>query len=229
MKTINLKIAKLVIIAVIITMFSSCLKEEPIPTQTQMQGIWQVVSVHDDDLNTDITSNVSFPVVAFSLSSDNTVLSTAGPLFMYVVYGKSQYVQIASDINEVFDYSQLSFNGGEFFVAGGVVNRFTLEMKLEGLPGQHALTDLLSLIGINSQWMNVVIYHKFMNVGVTFDQTGQQMTWTIDNQTTATYNTKDQYGNYLLWNGWPVNNFSHCTIVLKKSANTLSDVVKQHI
>ncbi len=227
MKTTNITLLKSLAIIVIITCLVSC-QTETTPTQTQMQGIWQVTSVHDDDLNTDITKSVSFPVVAFSLSSDNTILSTAGPLFTYIVYGNSKYVQIASDIDEVFDYTQLSFNGGEFFVAGGVVSRFTIEMKLEGLPGQHALTTLLTDLGIDAQWLNIVIYHKFMNVAVSFDGTGKQMTWSIDSQTTATYNTKDQYGNYVLWNGWPVNNFSHCTIVLQKSASTLSDVVKNH-
>jgi len=227
MKKTYITILKSLAIIVIITFIASC-KQETTPTQTQMQGIWQVTSVHDDDRDTDITSRVEFPVIAFSLMSDNTVLSTAGPLFMYIVYGNSEYVQIASDMDEVFNYTQLSFNGGEFFVAGGVVSRFTIEMKLEGLPGQEALTDLLSLIGIDSQWLNVVIYHKFINVGITIDPTGQQMTWTIDNQTTATYNTKDQYGNYVLWNGWPVNNFSHCTIVLQKSASTLNQIVQSH-
>lgn len=226
MKKINFNILQSVIITFVITFFVSCQQETP-PTKSQMEGVWQMTNVYNDQ-GADITSCVQFPVVAFSLSSDNTIVSTAGPLFMYIVYGDSKYTQIAGDIDQIFDYTKLSFNGGEFFVAGGNVNRFTIEMKLEGLPGQHALTELLNLIGIAQDYLDVVIYHKFMNVGITFDLTGQQMTWTIDNQTTATYNTKDQYGNYVLWNGWPVNNFSHCTIVLKKCTNTIEDVVKQH-
>ena len=227
MKTINFKIAKPIIIAIIIVMFSSCMKEEPIPTKTQMQGVWSVSNVYNDQ-GADITSRVQFPVVAFSLSSDNTIVSTAGPLFMYVVYGDSKYTQIASDIDQVFNYVSLSFNGGEYFVAGGEVDRFTIEMKLEGLPGQKALTQLLNMLGIAQNYLDVVIYHKFMNVKIEFDSTGNQMTWTIDDQTTATYNTKDQYGNYVLWQGWPVNNFSKCRIVLKKQSVTIQDVVKAH-
>jgi len=227
MKTINFKIAKPIIIAVIIVMFSSCMKEEPVPTKTQMQGVWTVTNVYND-LGADITSRVQFPVVAFSLSSDNTIVSTAGPLIMYVVYGDSKYTQIASDVDQVFNYASLSFNGGEYFVAGGEVDRFTIEMKLEGLPGQKALTQLLNMLGIAQNYLDVVIYHKFMNVKIEFDSTGNQMTWTIDDQTTATYNTKDQYGNYVLWQGWPVNNFSKCRIVLKKQSVTIQDVVKAH-
>jgi hypothetical protein len=226
MKKRNINFLKPIVIAVIITIFASCQQETP-PTKSQMEGVWQATNVYNDQ-GADITSRVKFPVVAFSLSSDNTIVSTAGPLFMYVVYGDSKYTQIAADIDQIFDYTKLSFNGGEFFVAGGVVDRFTIEMKLEGLPGQHALTELLNLLGIAQDYLDVVIYHKFMNVKVTFDATGQQMTWVIDDQTTATYNTKDQYGNYVLWQGWPVNNFSHCTIVLKKCTNTIQDVVKQN-
>jgi len=203
------------------------MKEEPVPTKTQMQGVWTVTNVYND-LGADITSRVQFPVVAFSLSSDNTIVSTAGPLIMYVVYGDSKYTQIASDVDQVFNYASLSFNGGEYFVAGGEVDRFTIEMKLEGLPGQKALTQLLNMLGIAQNYLDVVIYHKFMNVKIEFDSTGNQMTWTIDDQTTATYNTKDQYGNYVLWQGWPVNNFSKCRIVLKKQSVTIQDVVKAH-
>src|SRR5271157_2956223 len=130
MKKTNIKILKSIVVIIVMILVASC-QQETTPTQTQMQGVWQVTSVHDDDLNTDITTSVSFPVVAFSLSSDNTVLSTAGPLFTYIVYGKSKFVQVAADLDLVFDYTQLSFNGGEFFVAGGVVSRFTIEMKLE--------------------------------------------------------------------------------------------------
>jgi hypothetical protein len=128
----------------------------------------------------------------------------------------------------VFNYVSLDFNGGEFFVGGGVQDRFTLEMKLEGLPGQKALTTLLDMLGITQDYLDVVIYHKFMDVGVSFDATGDQMTWNIDNTTTAVYNTKDNYGNYILWQGWPVNNFSKCQIVMKKRSVELKDIVTEH-
>lgn len=213
-------------IIVLFTFLASCLEEET-PTKTKMEGVWEVTAVYDESGN-NITSQVEFPVVAFYTASDNTVLSTAGPLIMYIVYGKSKYVTIASAIDEVFGYTSLDFNGGEFFVGGGQQDRFTLEMKLEGLPGQKTLTTLLDMLGITQDYLDLVIYHKFMDVGITFNTTDDQMTWTFDNQTTAVYNTKDNYGNYVLWQGWPVNNFSKCTIVMTKRSVELKDVVIEH-
>ena len=67
-----------------------------------------------------------------------------------------------------------------------------------------------------------------MNVGVSFNENDDQMTWEIDSQTTAVYNTKDNQGNYVLWQGWPVSNFSKCTIVMAKRSTELKDIVTSH-
>jgi hypothetical protein len=213
-------------ILIVLILFVSCLKDET-PTKTKMEGAWEVLNVYNA-AGTDVTNKVQFPVVAFHLSSDGTIISTAAPLIMYIVYGDNKFTQIAADIDQVFDYTSLDFNGGEFFIGGGVQDRFTLEMKLEGLPGQKALTTLLDMLGITQDYLDVVIYHKFMDVKVSFDATGDQMTWEIDNTTTAVYNTKDNYGNYILWQGWPVNNFSKCSIVMKKRSVELKDIVTEH-
>jgi hypothetical protein len=194
------------------------------PTKTLMEGVWTVTHVYDT-AGVDHVDQLKFPVTALSLSSDNTVIASASPMIMFIVYGGNKYTQIASDIDQVFNYANLSFNGGEYFVGDGVVDNFTIEMKLEGLPGQHAMTELLTMLGINSSFLNVVIYHKFQNVGIHFTDADNTMTWTIDDQTTAVYNTKDKYGNYVLWGGWPVNKFTRCTIVLAKQVKTLTQVV----
>lgn len=208
--------------------FASCdlIQDEP-PTKTQMEGTWEVTRATDITLGQDITSRVNFPITVFHLSSDNGIISTAGPLIMYIVYGDSKYVQIAGDIDQVFNYASLDFNGGEFFLDGGVQERFTLEMKLEGLPGQKALTTLLELIGIGNDYLDVVIYHKFIGVKVDFSEDYNTMIWTIDNSTTAVYNTKDNQGNYILWNGWPIGNFSKVEIVLEKRVKDIRDLVEE--
>ena len=226
MKKPRYKILKPITFLVIVTLFASCLKEET-PTKTKMEGVWEVTAVYNE-AGTDITQKVEFPVVAFHLSSDGTIISTANPLIMYIVYGDNKYTQIASEIDQVFNYLSLDFNGGEFFIGGGVQDRFTLEMKLEGLPGQKSLTTLLDMLNISQDYLDVVIYHKFMDVNVSFDASGNEMTWQIDNQTSAVYNTKDNYGNYILWNGWPVNSFSKCSIVMKKRSVELKDIVQEH-
>ena len=114
----------------VISLFFSCTVEET-PTKTKMEGVWEVTTVYNEQ-STDITKRVEFPVVAFHLSSDGTIISTSGPLIMYMVYGDNKFTSIASKIDQVFNYASLDFNGGEFFVGGGVQDKFTLEMKLEG-------------------------------------------------------------------------------------------------
>jgi len=198
------------------------------PTKSAMEGVWLVEMVTDSE-GQDITKRVSFPIVAFHLSSDNTVISTAGPLTMFLVYGNNKYTEISSKIDQVFNYTTLSFNGGEFFVGGGVEERFTLEMKLEGLPGQSALTTLLDIIGIGNDYFDTVIYHKFMDIKVNFRDDYRSMIWEFDNSTKAIYNTKDKYGNYLLWQGWPTDSFQKCKIYFTKKSTSLKELVEENI
>ena len=226
MKKYLLLSAKILSLIIVLCLPFSC-KIDETPTKTKMEGVWEVTNVYNEQ-GADITSKIEFPVVAFHLSSDNTVISTSGPLIMYVVYGDNKYTSIASKIDQVFNYTSLDFNGGEFFIGGGVEERFTLEMKLEGLPGQKALTTLLDMLGVTQDYLDMVVYHKFMNVGVSFNENDDQMTWEIDSQTTAVYNTKDNQGNYVLWQGWPVSNFSKCTIVMAKRSTELKDIVTSH-
>ena len=225
MKRFNI-ISVLLLLFVVSTSCDKLLHEEP-PTKTSMEGVWEAARVVTSD-GQDITSQLKFPVLAFHLSSDRTVISTAGPLIMYIVYGNNKYTQIASQVDQVFNYATLSFNGGEFFIDGGQQTRFTLEMKLEGLPGQKALTTLLEMIGIGNAYLDAVVYHKFLNVGIRFEDDYNTMIWDIDDKTSAVYNTKDSQGNYVLWNGWPTNSFQKCQIMFVKRAKDIRDLVREN-
>ncbi|MEI7594524.1 MAG: hypothetical protein WCK02_02170 [Bacteroidota bacterium] len=233
MKKLIKKLSVLMIISSLLIL-SSCVKDkEETPTKTRMEGVWEVTQAYNEN-GASILDSIKFPIAAFHLSSDGTIISTAGPMMMYVVYGGNKYTQIASKIDAVFNYANLDFNGGEFFVAGGVAPRFTLEMKLEGLPGQKTIKELLSIIGIDQSFLEFVVYHKFMDVKVSFDETVAEgapeiMTWEIDNTTKAVYNKKDQYGNLVLWNGWPVTNFSKCRFVLTKRTKDLKTIVQENV
>jgi hypothetical protein len=200
--------------------------EKPPTTKEKMMGVWQVTAATDEN-GASILSQINFPVTAFQLAEANSVNSTAGPMFMNIVYGNSNYTQIASQIDQVFDYTQLSLTEGEWFIDGGYPDRFTIEMKLQGLPGQAALTTLLNALGIAQNYLDVTVYHKFMNVNVTFENDSSSvMIWKFDDQTTAVYNTKDNYGNYVLWNGWPVTTFGRYTFTLTKRVNTLIQLIQ---
>lgn len=208
---------------------SSCKKEpDPTPTKQKMEGVWVVSEAYDStgaNIMTKIQNSL-IPLTAFYLSSDNTVLSTAGPMVTYVVYGDNKFTEIAAEINQYFNYANLTFNGGEFFVANGTPDRFALEMKLEGIGGgaTNTLAEILSIFGIQAQWLKTVVYHKFINVSVTFNDTDDKMTWVWDSQTEGRYNMKDEYGDYVLWGGWPVDAFSKCRFVLYKKSKSLNDV-----
>jgi hypothetical protein len=225
---IYLKDVFLLTVALSIVAITGCslLEIEQMPTKSKMQGVWEVVEAYDENGN-DIVDDINFPVTAFHLSSDNGVLSTAGPMIMMLVYGPSKYTSIASKIDQTFNYADFSTTNGEWFIEGGFPSRFTLEMKLEGLPGQKSLTTLLDLLGISKNYLDVTIYHKFKDVSVTFDLfTDTTMTWEFDNVTTAVYNKKDSYGEYVSWNGFQTDNFSHCKFVFRKRIGTLESVIK---
>jgi len=217
-----------VLFAISSILFASCdlFQEEP-PTKSNMEGLWEATSVLNSD-NQEIVQNLKFPVLAFHLSSDNTVVSTAGPLIMNIVYGENMYSQISSKIDQVFNYATLSFNGGEFFVGGGNQSRFTLEMKIEGIGGIKTLTTLLELIGVYPSFRVPIIYHKFMDIKVSFADKYETMIWDFDGMTTAIYNIKDQYGNYVLWQGWPVDNFQRCKITFRKRTKDIRDLVQDN-
>jgi|GEM_PF-564757 len=225
-------LSQLLIVAVIAFSMFSCEKDAPTPTKSRMEGaVWVVTEAYDSAGNNimDKFQNPLIPITAFYLSSDNTVLSTAGPMVTYIVYGDSKFTQVASIIDQVFNYANLSFNGGEYFVADGVVERFALEMKLEGIGGgaTNTLETILNMFNIQAQWLETVVYHKFLDVKVSFNQTNDLMTWEFDNSTWAKYNMKDDYGEYVLWGGWPVSKFSKCKFVLEKKTKNLQDVVSE--
>jgi hypothetical protein len=232
MKKANTLLLSISLFISVTFLFSSCEKEkDPTPTKTKMEGVW-VVSEAYDSAGVSILpkmQNSLLPLTAFYLSSDNTVLSTAGPMVTYLVYGDSKFTQIASNINQWFNYANLTFNGGEFFVADGTPDRFALEMKLEGIGGgvTNTLAEILSLFGIQAQWLKTVVYHKFMDVGVSFNDAGDKMSWSFDNSTYAAYNMKDNNGNYVLWYGWPISKFSKCRFVLSKKTQSLNDITHE--
>jgi hypothetical protein len=220
---------RITIVVLLAAFFVSCEKDAPTPTKARMEGaVWLVTEAYDSSGTSimDKFENPLIPITAFYLASDNTVLSTAGPMVTFLVYGDNRWTQISSVIDQVFNYAGLNFNGGEYFVADGVVDRFTLEMKLEGIGGSNTLETILNIFNIQAQWLETVVYHKFLDVQVSFNQDNTRMTWQFDTRTWAKYNMKDQYGEYVLWGGWPVTKFSKCKFVLDKKTKSLEDMVE---
>lgn len=195
------------------------------PTKPKMEGVWQVTEAYNED-GEDILADVSFPITAFYLNNDNTLQSTAGPMAMYLVYGKGNYTQIASKIDQLFNYTSLNLNGGSWFIADGPVDRFTIEFNLPIISGQTTLKTVLELLDINVRYLNTVVYHKFTKVKVTFDDMNDStMTWEFDDSTEAVYNTVDTEGNKVLWNDFSNTSFSQGKFVLTKRVKDMKDLI----
>lgn len=225
---------------------ASC-KQEETPTRTAMQGNWELVSAKDAAGN-DITSQIAFPVTAVQLTDDNGMLGTQGPMFTRIVYGDSKWIEVSSKIKQVFDYANLRMNTGEFFVGENVQTTFTVEAKLQATAavGGGSLKDILNIFGIQSSFLQETIYHKFTNVKVSFPNSSQKdgffsslggnnnnndsryntMVWEFTDATQAFYNYKDQNGNYVIWNGFPVGQFKKGTYTFQKFTTGLNEFVQ---
>ncbi len=196
-----------------------------------MQGVWKVNAVYDEE-GKNITEDVTTILPAYiHLDDKNSINSTCGPLFMYIVYGKSRFINVISRVDEIFDYADLSLTEGEWFIKkSGQTDFFTCEIKMK-FPGMNTLESILSDMGnINlgflEEMIEAVIYHKFIDVNIDVDDYNpDEMVWTIDNKTTPIYNTKNQYGEYVLWNGVNPNTYTHCRIHWKKQSKSILDLV----
>lgn len=219
---------RLLIVTLAVVSFTSCELNELLttPTKQQMQGTW-VLTKATDSQGIDITQKLSFPVTAIQLTDDNGMVGTMAPMFTYLVYGGSKWSEAAGKMDQLFDYINMRFNTGEFFVADGQVNNFTVEAKLQAtaIAGGGALTDILSIFGVNTSFLQQVIYHKFVNVAVFFDGK-DTMIWDFDPQTEAFYNYKNSVGNMVPWTGWSTNSFQKCRFVFTRKTLKLEDIVR---
>lgn len=194
------------------------------PTYEKMQGIWEVTEA-TNEYGDDILDKINFPKTIFQLGSNNSLTSTAGPMATYLVYGANKYTSVASKIDQVFDYTKLEPDDGEWFIENGVVSRFTMYFKLETVPGVSSVQDLLSLFGIYTPLLRQIIYHKFIDVNVTLES-DDVMVWEFDEDTKTKYYTVNGKGEEV-----PISistdNFSHCTFKLEKRVKDLKDIIKE--
>ena len=232
MKKISLFIGFITILS-----FQSCKKDEsvkePVPTKTLMQGTWELTAATDNE-GKDILSKVAFPVTVVQLNNSNGMMGTQSPMFTYIVYGGSKWIEVAGKIGQAFDYANFQFSDGEFFVGDGTPNFFTVEAKLKATAAAGNLGSILTAFGVEAPFINETIYHKFSNVKVTFpghdpvESDVTTMVWEFDNLTVGKYNIKDAEGNPALWDGWPTGSFTKSTFTFTKRIKTVIDVVKEH-
>lgn len=228
----NFRILLLAITAGLIV-FSSCEKEpDPTPTNELMEGVWELTAATQND--TSIYDKVtSFFPSFIQLDDKNSVNSTMGPLFMYIVYGDSRFINITSKLDEVFSYSDLSLTEGEWFIdKNKVVDNFTVEMKLR-FPTMQTLNDVFDLLQVDppeivADAVDIVVYHKFKYVTIDIsDDNPNQMIWEFTDNVVPVYNTKDQYGDPVLYEGVSTDSFSRCKLTFTKKVKSLTDLVTE--
>lgn len=224
-----------------LSMLQTACVNEPPPTKTLMQGNWELVEATDAQ-GQDIKSKIAFPVTVMQLTDDNGMLGTIGPMFTYIVYGPSKWIEVSAKIKQVFDYANFRFNTGEFFVESGQVNTFTVEGKLQATAAAGGLKDILEIIGVGQGYFQQTIYHKFLGVSVSFptkENTNilggnnkkeyNTMVWEFTDSTIGAYNYKDGNGNYVLWQGWPVDKFTRARLVFEKRTQGLNEIVSSNL
>lgn len=221
----------LFILPLFLLIFSSCeeierLQDEPTPTRDLMHGVWEVVEAYDTSGNS-IVDQVNFLLPTYLKFDDyNSVSSTAGPMFMYIVYGKNRFTDITSKLDAAFDYISYNWTTGEYGIKDGVQNEFTIEMKLK-FPTTGTIDEILDLMNINPpQLFEPIIYHKFLNVNIQIDEDNpKEMIIEFDDNVEPIYNIKDSDLNYVLWDGVNVNAYSRSYFILKKRSTSLRDLI----
>ena len=215
--------------------FNSCEKPEdpPIPTNELMEGkVWEVTAIFDanDSL---ITNEVnSFFPTYIHLDDANSLNSTAGPMFMYIVYGGSKFIDVSSKFDEIFKYADLQMTEGEWFIdKNKVVDNFTLEVKMR-FPTAETFNEVFQLLNIPppeivADAIDIIVYHKFKFVNVDIrEENPSKMTWNLTSSIEATYYTKDQYGDPIVWVGISSDSFQKLKIIMDKRAESLTSLVQ---
>jgi hypothetical protein len=231
----------LLMLYIVTICFFSCKKDEasdPVqqifdsitPTNRLMEGVWKVVEVRDSN-NVIVTDKVSPLLVSnlFQFNSSNGVMSTAGPLFMYMIYGDSCYTIIRNQLDQSFVYSDMNYGltEGEWNIQKEIVtDRFTIELKLK-YPTVQKIDELLNLMGIPPPaFIESIIYHKFLNVKIAIDDANKdQMIWDFDETIFYRSNIKDENLDFVLWLGVPEHYFSHCSIKLERQSSSIQQLV----
>ncbi len=232
-----MKKLNLILLLGIITIFilPSCEPEsQPTPTNELMEGVWELTAATQQDTNILDRVTSVFPTY-IQLDDKNSVNSTAGPLFMYIVYGDSRFINVTSRLDEVFSYADLSLTEGEWFIdKNKVVDNFTIEIKLR-FPTMQTLNDIFDLLNVTppeiaADAMDIIVYHKFRDVGVTIsDDNPDQMIWDFNDNVTPVYNTKDKYGDLVLYDGISTDSFSRCKLTFTKRVKSLTDMINQAV
>ncbi len=226
------KMLKLTAMTLLIGLISSCtvlenLVEEETPTTDRIQGVWEATSVLEIGTDTlDILDTLNLRIPSYIHIKENTHFSsTAGPLFLYLVYGKSKWTQVTSKIDQLFDYAKITTTDGRWFCGPQVVDVFTPEVTLS-FPSSQTFKTILDVFGVGNGYLDTYIEHKFKDVSITFEG-DDTMYWEWTDMTEGVYNKLNNHGDPILWSGWDATRFSRCRIKFEKRVKTLTTLIDE--
>lgn len=208
---------------------------DELPTKDRMIGLWEVTELYDgNDTNTNILDTISLGYSGvkvptfFYMTEDQDLQSTAGPLFLYMVYGLNNWTTFFGKMDEIFNYvNNKAFTNGQWGIEDSVVETFTIEAKILP-PSMQTFTTILDLIpGINTSSLKKYIIHRFIDVSVTVEEGSDTMVWELTTNTSGYYYTQNAQLDQDLWSGWNAEHFSKCKIILTKRVGTLEQKIEE--
>ncbi len=216
------------------SLFTSCeVEDKETPTNELMEGVWELTEVYDENGVEKRDSLFSVFPSFIQLTDQESVNSTLGPLFMYIVYGESSFINATSKINEVFKYADLELTEGDWYIdKNKVVDEFTIKVKMR-FPTLDIANEIFEIFNIPlpeivEDAIDVIVHHKFKYVTVIInDNDPDKMVWEFTDNVVASYNTMDKDGDPVLYAGVSTNNFSRCRLVFKKKIKSINDIVTE--
>ena len=229
-------ILKYILISAIILSIFSCEKDEnePTPTNDLMEGVWKLNQI-TDTAGIDITDNVMgfFPGY-LHLDDANTATSTVGPLFMYIIYGDSKFINITSKFDEIFKYADIQLTQGEWFIdKNKTVDNFTIEIKMR-FPTAETFNEAIQILDLPLpeavlDAVDIIIYHKFKYTGVYIDDEHPDvMTWNFNKNILTEYTTKDDQGDKQAFT-LSTNSFTKCNITWVREVKSINSLVEETV
>jgi hypothetical protein len=161
----------------------------------------------------------------------NSVNSTLGPVFMYIVYGDSRFIDVTSKFDEVFTYTDLALTEGEWFIdKNKSVDNFTIEIKMR-FPTLKTLNEVFELLQLDlpeiaADAIDIIVYHKFKFVKVEISEANPDiMVWEFTDEVVPTYNTKDKYGDPVIYTGISTDSYTRCRLVFNRKVKSIEELV----
>lgn len=205
-----------------------CIKFNSSSVSDQMNGVWEVTGVFDNSAtNVNILDtlllgyeSLKVPMYVNLNTSYDGFESTMGPLFLYLIFGKSNWTTFNGRLDQIFNYvSGRYFTDGEWVIADSG-NSLIIKAKLVP-PSMNTFKEILDLVpGINTHTLYKYLIPQYSGIEVEIIS-DSIIEWNFTDDVRSIFYTQNDMLEPEMWNGWNSAAFSRCRIVFKKCAETL--------